>query len=65
MVCGGYSAEMKQITLRLPDDLHARLKELAEQEHRSLHAQVLHIVEQAVPATPGHPQRDHAHSYPA
>ncbi|MFK4039693.1 hypothetical protein ACI2LC_28185 [Nonomuraea wenchangensis] len=31
--CGGYSASMKQITLRLPDDLHARLKELAEHEH--------------------------------
>ncbi|MGW5162957.1 FitA-like ribbon-helix-helix domain-containing protein [Nonomuraea wenchangensis] len=46
---------MKQITLRLPDDLHARLKELAQHEHRSLHAQVLYIVEQAVPAQPGHP----------
>ncbi|WP_189236746.1 FitA-like ribbon-helix-helix domain-containing protein [Planomonospora parontospora] len=46
---------MKQITLRLPDDLHAQLKELAKHEHRSLHAQVLHIVQQAVPAPPGHP----------
>ncbi|MFF0775163.1 Arc family DNA-binding protein [Nonomuraea wenchangensis] len=46
---------MKQITLRLPDDLHARLKELAQQEHRSLHAQVLYIVEQAVPAPSSQP----------
>ncbi|MBG0816535.1 Arc family DNA-binding protein [Planomonospora sp. ID82291] len=52
---GGYSADMKQITLRLPDDLHARLKELAEHEYRSLHAQVLHIVQQAVPAPPDRP----------
>jgi predicted transcriptional regulator len=55
MACGGYPGGMKQITLRLPDDLHTQLKELAEHEHRSLHAQVLHIVQQAVPAPPGHP----------
>jgi len=36
---------MKQITLRLPDELHAKLKDLAEREHRSLHAQVLHILQ--------------------
>ncbi|MFE4665413.1 Arc family DNA-binding protein [Streptomyces sp. NPDC056716] len=35
---------MKQITLRLPDDEHARLKALAEREHRSLHAQILHML---------------------
>ncbi|MEU9830763.1 Arc family DNA-binding protein [Streptosporangium sp. NPDC048047] len=46
---------MKQITLRLPDDFHARLKELAEHEHRSLHAQVLHILQQAVPPSAGRP----------
>ncbi|MDQ1028449.1 hypothetical protein QF035_006031 [Streptomyces umbrinus] len=38
---------MKQITLRLPDELHAWLKDLAEHEHRSLHAQVLHMLQGA------------------
>ncbi|MEU8278048.1 Arc family DNA-binding protein [Microbispora bryophytorum] len=57
---------MKQITLRLPDEFHAQLKDLAEREHRSLHAQVLHLVEKGlahdgrsapedVPPTAGHP----------
>ena len=35
---------MKQLTLRLPDELHQNLKELAEREHRSLHAQIIHII---------------------
>jgi plasmid stability protein len=35
---------MKQLTLRLPDDLHATLKALAASEHRSLHAEILHIL---------------------
>lgn len=39
---------MKQLTLRLSDDLHAKLKALAEHEHRSLHGEVLHLIEQAV-----------------
>ncbi|MGA5758968.1 hypothetical protein [Nonomuraea bangladeshensis] len=51
MVCGGYSAGMNQ-TCGFPTTLHARLKELAQQERRFLHAQVLHIVKQAVPAQP-------------
>ncbi|MBZ9642526.1 Arc family DNA-binding protein [Streptomyces sp. PSKA30] len=38
---------MKQITLRLPDELHTWLKALAEREHRSLHAQVLHMLQGA------------------
>ena len=37
---------MKRLTLRLPDDLHAKVKKLAEKEHRSLHAQILYILEQ-------------------
>lgn len=36
---------MRQLTLRLPDDLHARLKDAAEGEHRSMHAEVLRAVE--------------------
>jgi predicted DNA-binding protein len=31
----------KQITLRLPDELHERLKEAAEHNRRSLHAEIL------------------------
>ena len=51
---------MKQLTLRLPDDLHARLKRLAEQEHRSLHAQILHLVHQAL----GDPERTDGEATP-
>jgi hypothetical protein len=39
-------ADMKQLGLRLPDDLHAWLAELAGREHRSLNAQVIVILEQ-------------------
>jgi hypothetical protein len=41
---------MKRFELRLPDDLHAELVEWARREKRSLHAQVLLIVQQAVDA---------------
>jgi hypothetical protein len=34
--------------LRLPPELHARLVRLAEQEHRSLTAEVTHLLEEAV-----------------
>jgi len=44
---------MKQISLRLPDDLHAALKKLAQREHRSLHGQVVHILRKhAIPLPP-------------
>jgi len=39
---------MKQLTLRLPDDLHAALKARAEAEHRSMHAELLHLLEQVL-----------------
>ena len=35
---------MPKFTLRLPDDLYADLKELAEEETRSLHNMVIHIL---------------------
>ncbi|MCY9783654.1 Arc family DNA-binding protein [Nocardiopsis sp. EMB25] len=38
---------MKQVSLRLPDELHTALKDLAEQEDRSLHSQILRILRQA------------------
>jgi predicted HicB family RNase H-like nuclease len=39
---------MKSILLRLPDELHARVKAKAEREHRSLNAHVLHLLERDV-----------------
>jgi len=36
----------KQISLRLPDKLHERLKRVAERNHRSLHAEILWRLEQ-------------------
>jgi predicted transcriptional regulator len=39
---------MKMLSLRLPDDLHQDLKELAEKEHRSLHAQIIYILEKYI-----------------
>jgi hypothetical protein len=39
---------MKQVALRLPDDLHLELVEWAKREKRSLHAQLLWIIQQAV-----------------
>ena len=38
----------KQITLRLPDELHEQVKVLAERDHRSLHAQMLVYAERGV-----------------
>lgn len=39
---------MKQLTLRLPDDVHAALKALAATEHRSIHAEILHLITEAI-----------------
>lgn len=46
-----YDAPMNEIVrfvLRLPPDLHAQLKALAEREDRSLHAQILHLLKRAL-----------------
>ena len=40
----------KQITLRLPDEMHERLKAAAGHDRRSLHAQVLVYVERGLNA---------------
>ena len=37
----------KQISLRLPDSLHERLKAAAEHSHRSLHAEILWRLERS------------------
>lgn len=39
---------MKRLSLTLPDELHQALKELAASEHRSLHAQILYILEKYI-----------------
>ena len=39
-----------QASLRLPAALHARIKALADRERRSLHAQILVLLEEALEA---------------
>jgi hypothetical protein len=34
--------------LRLPPDIHAEIKEMAEKDRRSLHAQILVLLEEAI-----------------
>jgi predicted HicB family RNase H-like nuclease len=41
---------MKKLTLRVDDNLHQELVEWAKRENRSLHAQLLTIVQQALEA---------------
>jgi hypothetical protein len=48
---------MKQLYLRLPDELHEVLVKLAEKERRSLNAQVIYLLEQAVPQPSPPPKR--------
>jgi len=38
----------KKLTLRMPIELHARLEVWAKQERRSLHAQIIKVLENAV-----------------
>ena len=40
----------KTLTLRLPEDVHAELMSLAKEEHRTLHSQLLVLLEQALQA---------------
>ncbi len=39
---------IKHVGLRVPDDLHAKLKELAEYEGRSINGEIIYLVRQAV-----------------
>ena len=43
-------AKITQATLRLPVELHARLKQLADEERRSLHAEILVLLDEALEA---------------
>jgi len=38
---------MKNLNVRLPDDLHGRLRAAAERERRSLNAEILHRLERS------------------
>lgn len=42
---------MAKFTLRLPDDLQESIQTRADREHRSLHAQIIHLLSEAVPPT--------------
>jgi hypothetical protein len=41
---------MKQLKVILPDEVHAVLVELAKQQHRSLHAQIVFELQQVAEA---------------
>jgi hypothetical protein len=56
-------AAMKKLTLRVPDDLQAELAEWAKREHRSVHAQILWIVQQALEAEKERPRLPHTPSF--
>jgi hypothetical protein len=43
-----------RITLRLPDDVHARLIAHAETDRRSLNSQIVHLLEIALDAAETH-----------
>jgi predicted HicB family RNase H-like nuclease len=42
------SDEIKELKIRLPAELHQRLKQAAERDHRSMNQQVLAYVERGV-----------------
>jgi hypothetical protein len=45
-----------RMTVRLPDDVHARLKRAADRNRRSLHAQILRYVELGLSLDEGSPE---------
>ncbi len=53
---------MAKFTLRLPDDLQERIQTRADREHRSLHAQIIHLLSEAVPPI-GAPERSNRIEY--
>jgi predicted HicB family RNase H-like nuclease len=44
---------MKHLTLRLPEDLHARLTAQAETDRRSLNSEILYLLEAALSSVGG------------
>jgi predicted HicB family RNase H-like nuclease len=47
---------MIRITLRLPDDVHARLVAQAETDRRSLNSEIVHLLEVALDTVEGDDQ---------
>jgi hypothetical protein len=41
-------ADIVRFLLRLPAELHAEMKDMADQDRRSLHAEILVLLEEAV-----------------
>jgi len=41
---------VKTVSLRLPDDLHAQLRTLAEDDHRSLNSELIVLLTEAAAA---------------
>ena len=39
----------KQLSLYIPEEVYVRLKDVAEEEHRSVNKMILHIVDNALP----------------
>ena len=46
---------MPQVSLRLPDELHEQIKEVAHDERRSMHAQILEAIAEHVERHRIHP----------
>jgi hypothetical protein len=44
---------MKSISVRIPDDLHARVKTASESDRRSLNAEILWLIERGLEQTEG------------
>ncbi|MFF6785800.1 Arc family DNA-binding protein [Streptomyces sp. NPDC012510] len=47
---------MVKVTVRLPDELHARLVSQAATDRRSLNSEILHLLEAALTAVDGDDQ---------
>jgi hypothetical protein len=43
-------AEFKKFTLRIPEELHGKLTKLADEDDRSLHAEILSLLKEALKA---------------
>jgi hypothetical protein len=47
VVEGGVMAEIIRFVIRFSPRLHEKLKAMAEREHRSLHSQIVYLLEKA------------------
>jgi predicted HicB family RNase H-like nuclease len=44
---------MAELTVRIPDDLHAQVREAAQEDRRSVNAEILWLIEQGLAAREG------------